>query len=162
MADQESNDWTMDSRSPISPGEERAARTAEAAPRAASNPGQLDTQQIGPALLVERFATFCKTCFIYPDNSQRVQVTGELVLDSLRGMFSRRPMVEIVVGAHDLVACGARLAVQSHGQVWLRDLLVKALIGGFEFTPAPKAFMRTFGTFLVITSFIAIRSRRYV
>jgi hypothetical protein len=127
----------MDSRSPLSPGEERAARsTPEAASRTAPKPGQLDPQQIGPALLVERFATFCKTCFIYPDNSQHVQVTGELVLDSLRGMFSRRPMVEIVVGSHDLVACGVRLVVQSHGQIWLRDLLVKALIGGFEFTPA--------------------------
>lgn len=124
----------MESRPPQKP--EEPART-DAPARAQAKPStQLDPQQIGPALLVERFATFCKTCFIYPDNSQRVQVTGELVLDSLRGMFSRRPMVEIVVGSHDLVACGVRLSVHSHAQMWLRDLLVKGLIGGFEFTPA--------------------------
>ncbi len=95
-----------------------------------------DPHAIAAAMLVERLATFFKACFIYPDNNQRVQVTGELVLESMRALFGRRPMLEVVVGSHDLVVCGIRLPMRSHAQSWLRDLFVKSLIGGLEFTPA--------------------------
>jgi hypothetical protein len=95
-----------------------------------------DPQTLATAMLVERLATFCKACFIYPDNNQRVQVTGEQVLDSMRGLFARRPLLEVVIGSHDLVVCSTRLPMRSHAQVWLRDLFVKTLIGGLEFTPA--------------------------
>lgn len=91
------------------------------------------------AVLAERLATFLKACFIYPDNNQRVRVTSELVLESLREAFTRRPVVEIVVGSHDLVVSGSRLPLRSHAQVWLRDLFVKALVGGVEFSPAVDA-----------------------
>jgi len=105
-------------------------------PAGASAP---DAGTTAAALLVERLATFLKACFIYPDNNQRVLVTGELVLDSLREHFARRPMVEVVVGSHDLVVCGSRLPLRSHAQTWLRDLFIKALIGGVELTPAVDA-----------------------
>jgi hypothetical protein len=109
----------------------RAPRPAGAGV-AAANSG--DAGPAPPVLLVERLATFLKACFIYPDNNQRVQVTAELTLEELRQMFARRPMVEVLVGSHDLVVCGTRLPLRSHAQTWLRDLFVKALVGGLEFT----------------------------
>lgn len=109
-----------------------ASRPRSSAP----TPVGSDAATLPQAMLVERLATFFKACFIYPDNNQRVQVTGELLGESLRQMLSRRPVAEIHVGSHDLVVCGQHLQLRSHAQVWLRDLFVKSLIGGLEFTPA--------------------------
>ncbi|MEZ5967213.1 MAG: hypothetical protein R3F56_25480 [Planctomycetota bacterium] len=110
----------------------RGAATA----RAGAAPGHGSAKDMQATMLIERLASFLKACFIYPDNNQRVQATGEMVLEALREYFAHRPIVEIVVGSHDLVVCTSRLPLRSHAQTWLRDLFVKSLIGGVEFTPA--------------------------
>ena len=82
-------------------GGQNATTASPAVPgRGAS--GGTDPQAVATAMLVERYATFIKACFIYPDNNQRVQITGEQVLESMRALFGRRPLLEIVLRRQEI------------------------------------------------------------
>lgn len=87
------------------------------------------------AALVERLAAFLKASFLYPPGNQRVRLLADALLTALRAQLDAQPVVELAVGSQDIVVDGVRVPIRTPAQAWLRDLLIHAHVGGFEFAP---------------------------
>ena len=91
-------------------------------------------KELVEAALLEQFAGFLKSSFIYPSNNERVQRLRDSFLETF-GRIAKEAKSDplIVVDGDAFLVVGKRLASKTPLNRWLRDVFIKTAICGVRF-----------------------------